>query len=76
MNLIIKHVDIYDIGHDDSINEYIVYVSTTDNVLIKAYDKIYGEQALGESVYLLKNQYQIDTVIQVDYDKTIEDALS
>jgi hypothetical protein len=76
MNLIIKHVDIFDIGHDDSINEYIVYVSTTDNVLIKAYDKIYGETVLDETVYLLKKQYQINTVIRVDYNKTIEDAFS
>jgi len=76
MKLIINNCDIYDIGHDDSINEYILYVVTDDNKFVKGYCKIYGEKVLDGTVTNIKQQYDIKQTINVPYEKTTEEVLN
>ena len=75
MKLIVNNNDTYDIGHDDSINEYILYVTTDDGVVTKALDKVYGEHVLTDTIAILKKSYDIKETIYVPYGKTTEEAL-
>jgi hypothetical protein len=74
MKLIVNNNDIYDIGHDDSINEYLLYVTTDDDVIIKAFDKVYGENVLTDTIALLRKSYTISETIYIPYNKTTEEA--
>lgn len=76
MKLIVNNINTYDIGHDDSINEYIVYVTTNDGVAFKALDKIYGERVLTETIAILKKSYDITETIYFPHNKTTEEALN
>ena len=74
MKLIINNNDIYDLGHDDSMPEYILYVVTEDNVIVKAWDKIYNG-VLDEMKALIYKDYNITETIKVKYGENVEDAL-
>lgn len=78
MKLIIKTQDIYDIGHDDSINEYVLYVTTNDGVFVEAsvIDEVYGEKLLDVAVKAIKSKYDITQEIKVPYNKTTEEVLN
>lgn len=71
MKLIVNNNDTYDIGHDDSINEYILYVTTDDGVLVKALDQIYGENILEESIAILRKQYDFTVITHLSLEQTM-----
>jgi hypothetical protein len=76
MKLIVNNNDTYDIGHDDSINEYILYVTTDDGVLVKALDDVYGENVLQESIAVLRKQYNFTKITYLSLDQTTEETLN
>lgn len=76
MKLIINNIDTYDIGHDDSVNEYLIYIMTSDGTIIKGLDKIYGENVLTDTVAIAKKTYSIEETIYVPYGKTTEESLN
>lgn len=75
MKLIIKNIDTYDIGHDDSIDEFIIYVATNENQLVRAYTKIYGDKVLHETIFMLKKQYNTKQIINVPLHLTSQEVL-
>lgn len=78
MKLIIKTHDIYDIGHDDSINEYVLYVTTNDGVFVEAsvINDVYGEKLLDVAIKSIRTKYNITQEIRVPYNKTTEEVLN
>jgi len=75
MKIIVNNNNTYDIGHDDSINEYLLYIATDDGVMTKAVDKIYGETVLADTVSVLSKQYNSTETIYIPYGKTTEQGL-
>ena len=78
MKIVVNNVDVYDLGHDTSMNEYIVYVCTNDNVIIHAAADIIGQGSLGDTVNELIQKYNIDdrVVKYIPYDKSFEDVIN
>ena len=76
MKLIVNNNNTYDIGHDDSIKEYLLYVTTDDGVLVKALDDVYGENVLQESIAVLRKQYDFTVITHLSLDQTPEEVLN
>lgn len=75
MKLIVNNNNTHDIGHDDSVDEYLLYVMTNDNVIDTAIDCIYGEASLAESIANIKSDHIITETIYIPYNKTTQQGL-
>ena len=77
MKIVVNNVDVYDVGHDTSLNEYIVYVCTDDNVIVTAVADVIGQGSLSDTVNKLTQKYNIDDrlVTYIPYNKSFEDVI-